>query len=197
MDIDKLVNILKDGKLAIIPTDTIYGIIADATNENAIKRVYEVKQRDYNKPLIILVSSIKMLKEYVKDISSIEENIIKKYWPGKLTILFKKNNNVLNIINNNSELIGIRLPNDKSLIELIDKLGTPIISTSANLSGEKSIISIDRLNEKIKSKIDYIYDDGIKDSSPSTIIKVVKDKIEFIRREALAEQIEKDFSIIN
>lgn len=193
MNIDELVNILKAGKLAIIPTDTIYGIVADATNEDAIKKVYEVKQRDYNKPLIILVSSIKMLKDYVKDISSIEENLIKKYWPGKLTILFKKNNNVLNIINNNSELIGIRLPNDKSLIELIDKLGTPIISTSANLSGEKAIISIDRLNEIIKSKIDYIYDDGVKDSSPSTIIKVVEDKIEFIRKEELAELIEKDF----
>ena len=90
MNIDELVNILKAGKLAIIPTDTIYGIVADATNEDAIKKVYEVKQRDYNKPLIILVSSIKMLKNYVKDISSIEENLIKKYWPGKLTILFKK-----------------------------------------------------------------------------------------------------------
>ena len=89
-----IINTLKDGKLVIMPTDTIYGIIGDATNEDVINKVYEVKERPHDKPLLILVSNLSMLHELVTEIPKETEKIIKKFWPGPLTILFKKSSKV-------------------------------------------------------------------------------------------------------
>ena len=87
-----IVKYLKKGGIIITPTDTVYGIMADATNDEAVKKVYEAKKRSFDKPLIVLVNSTEMLNDYVLEIDDITKRIINKYWPGPLTILFKKNN---------------------------------------------------------------------------------------------------------
>lgn len=193
MNFSELDKIISDGGIAIIPTDTVYGIVADATNEEAIKKVFDVKKRDYNKPLIIMVSSIEMLLRYVVNINEIENKIIDKYWPGKLTILFKKNNVLSNLINNGGDYIGIRLPDNKDLIKIINKLDRPLVSTSANISSKDTITSVDLIEEELYKNVDYIYDGGILKDVPSTIIKVVDDKVEFIRKGEISSLIERDF----
>jgi L-threonylcarbamoyladenylate synthase len=122
MNFEELKNVIDAGGVAVIPTDTVYGIIADATNEEAIKKIYKIKRRDYSKPLIIMVSSIEMLLRYVDNVSLMEKEIINKYWPGKLTILFKKNNKLSSFINNGGEYVGIRLPDNEDIIKLINML---------------------------------------------------------------------------
>lgn len=193
MDIDKLEKVLSNGGLAIIPTDTVYGILADATNENAIRRVFEVKQRAYDKPLIIMVSNFEMLTKYVDKISDLEKKIIKKYWPGRLTILFKKSKLVNGLINNNGDYVGIRLPDNEEIVKLIDKLGVPLVSTSANISDKDTATSIDMLDEEFLNKIDYIYDCGEIIALPSTIIKVDNGSIEYLREGDIANIIRSDF----
>lgn len=193
MDINKLVKVIKDGGLAIIPTDTVYGIIADATNEEAIKKVFEVKKRPYTKPLIIMISSLEMLTKYVDKINDLERKLIKKYWPGRLTILFRKGKLVNNLINNGGDLVGIRLPDNSELIELIEKLGVPLVSTSANISDNDTITSIELLEKELINQIDYIYDGGKIVALPSTIVKVNNDKIEFLREGDIASRIRSDF----
>lgn len=186
MDNQEIVNILKDGKLAITPSDTVYGIIGDATNINVIHEVYKIKKRPYTKPLIIMVSSMEMLKEYIKEISPLEQELINNYWPGPLTILLTKNEKISNFITNNSPLVGVRYPNNQDLIEIMNKLGKPIFSTSANITGTETITNVKMLENEMIQQIPYIYDAGEIINPPSTIVKVEENKVIILREGTLA-----------
>ena len=194
MNCEVLMNVINNGELAIVPTDTVYGIIADATNEETIRKVYEAKQRSFSKPLIIMVSSIEMLKEYVDCISPTEQKLIESYWPGRLTILFKKNSSkVSDLLTNGGEYIGIRFPDNKDLCILMDMLNKPLISTSANISDNMTITSVSMLEDELKKNIKYVVDGGILEDYPSTLVKVVDDKVIVLREGELALRIQKDF----
>lgn len=194
MNIDKIVNVISSGGLVIAPTDTIYGILGDATDTYVIEKVNRVKNRDASKKLLILVSSIDMLKRYVDELTPLEETIIEKYWPGELTIILRRNDSLPLELTNN-ETIGVRMPNNSDLLEIIRRLDKPIISTSANISNKSSITSVDMIEEEMKNCIDYIEDGGIVDNSPSTIIKIEDEKIVFLRKEKLANELE-NFELI-
>ncbi len=194
MNIDKIVKEIKQGNLVIIPTDTVYGISVDMTNEKAIKKVYEAKNRDKSKPLILLVSSVDMLRKYTEKLNQLEEEIIKKYLPGKLTLLLHKNNKVSDEITSGSNLVGIRIPDNKELIKIIDKIGNPIISTSANISGKTTITNPKEIEKEMLKHISYVEDAGTINNEPSSIIKIENEKIIVIRKESIAKQILKDYS---
>lgn len=189
MDINYLVKLLNNDGVAIIPTDTVYGLIGDATNEEVINKIFEIKHREKNKPLLILVSNIEMLNNYVKNISDLEREIINKFWPGPLTIIFNNKKNLSNNLTANKNEIAVRMPNNKVLLELINKLNKPIIATSANIANKETITSIDLLEESIKNKIDYIYDGGYLEDIPSTIIRVLNEKIEIVREGLISKDI--------
>lgn len=189
--IEKLIEEIEKGNLIITPTDTVYGISADATNIEAIKKVFEAKKRE-NKPLLILVSSIDMLKEYVSEINEVQEKLM-NYWPDKLTILFKKNDKVNDLITCGSEYIGIRIPDNKLLLYIINKIKKPLISTSANISGEPVITNTTLINDELKKYISYILDDGEKPNVSSTLLKVDNNKIIFLREGEIATKIKNEF----
>lgn len=186
-----IIKTLKDGKLVIMPTDTIYGIIGDATNEDVINKVYEVKERPHDKPLLILVSNLSMLHELVTEIPKETEKIIKKFWPGPLTILLKKSSKVSDTLTANSSLVAIRMPNDKRLLNIMNRLNRPLISTSANISSHNAITNPNQLEEKMKEKIDLIVDEGTVNNEASTLITIVNGKIEILREGSLTEKIRK------
>lgn len=192
MDVEKIVKEIKKGNLVIIPTDTVYGISADMNNEKAIEKVFEAKKRDKNKPLILLVSNLEMLKKYVKKISPLEEKIIKKYMPGRLTMLFLKNEEVSDLVTAGSFFVGIRIPDDLNLIKIINKVGNPIISTSANISGENTVTNVKNIDKKLLKYVSYVEDAGIIESFPSTVIKVEDDEIIILRKGDIALKIVKD-----
>ena len=187
----ELLNVLQNGKLAILPSDTVYGIFADATNYDAIKRVDEAKHS--NKPHLIVISSIDMLKEYVSEINELQEKIINKYLPNTLTILFKKNDKINDELTKGSEYIGIRMPKNDWLLRLIDEFGKPLISSSANITNEKVITNVKMLDKELKKSISYIYDDGDLSDIAYTLIKVEDNKIIFLREGILANKIKEDF----
>ena len=188
---NELINTLNKGLLAVLPSDTVYGIFADATNKDAIKRVDDAKHS--NKPHLILVSSIKMLEEYVSEINDLQRKIINKYWPNTLTILFKKNDKLDNELTKGSEYIAVRMPDNKFLLELIEKLKKPLISSSANITSKDVITNVSLLESELKNKVSYIYDAGTLPSTASTLIKVENNKIVFLREGILANQIKEDF----
>ena len=184
---DELINILKGGKIAIIPTDTTYGIVGDATNDEAVKKIFQVKRRDLSKAMPILVSDKEMLKRYVTNICALEQEIIDKYTPGKLSILLPKNNQVSKYVSQNA-YVAIRIPDNEFLKELLTKLNRPIVATSANISGSDVVSSLDELENDLKKEIDYIYNNG----KPSTLIKIENEKIVILREGEIANQLKQE-----
>ena len=193
MNIDKIVEIINSSGLVISPTDTVYGIMGDALNKESIKNVYDVKQRDYKKPLILLMSSIDMIKEYTLDISEDEMNLMKKFYPGCMTLLLKRNSKVDGMICNNGEYVGVRIPDNKDLLSIIEKLGRPVFSTSCNISGNDVVRSVDEIDEEIVSKVDYIYDGGYIDSVSSTVVRIDNGEVVILREGNLSEEIKNYF----
>jgi len=163
---ENLTNQIKQGKIFIYPTDTIYGLGCDATNIQAVNKIKQIKQRDKDKPLSIIAPSINWIKQNCiipKDLD------INKYLPGPYTLILKKQKpNFLNHVSNTDSL-GIRIPNN-NFTKKIQESKTPFITTSVNLSGEKSITHPNQVKEQIKDKVDIIIDEGELNGRPSTLI---------------------------
>jgi len=163
---DNLINQIKQGKIFIYPTDTIYGLGCDATNIQSVNKIKNIKQRDKDKPLSIIAPSIKWIKQNCiipKDLN------INKYLPGPYTLILKKQKpNFLTHVSNTDSL-GIRIPNN-NFTKQIQKSKLPFITTSVNLSGKKPLTSIKQLKSKIKNKVDIIIDEGELNGKPSTLI---------------------------
>lgn len=189
MDIDKIVEVINNGGLVITPTDTIYGIMGDALNEDVIRRVFDVKQRPYNKPLLLLMDSFEMVDNYTEELSEVERKLINKFWPGLVTFILKKNEKVSNLITAGNDTVGIRIPNNKDLLEIIRRLKRPVISTSANITGTPVITSTELLEKDLVDNIDYIYDGGVVNEVSSTVVRVIDNKVNILRDGKLSKEI--------
>lgn len=189
MNISKICEVLENGGLVVTPTDTVYGIMGDALNLEAVKKVYEAKHRAYNKPLILLMDSYEMIKEYTLDISEEEDRIMREFFPGLLTIILKKNDKIDDLISGGMDTVGIRIPGNEDLIRIIKKLGRPIFSTSANISDEEVITSIDKLDRRLLKYIDYVEDGGEIVAASSTIVKVDNKEMKILRNGILADKV--------
>lgn len=160
-DIKEAAAELKMGELVAFPTETVYGLGADATNEKAVKRVYLAKGRPSDNPLIVTVSSIKMVERFVGEISSDAKKLMEKFWPGSLTI-------ILNIIPGSlSEAVtgglktaAFRMPNNQVTLNLISELDRPLVGPSANSSGKPSPTTAKHVFHDLEGKISGIVDDG-------------------------------------
>ena len=135
-----------------------------------------------------------MLKKYVKEVNELQMKLIEQYWPNTLTIIFDKNDNLSNNLTCGLETVGIRMPNNRLLLDIMNKTNKPLISTSANISNHEVITSTDLIEEELRNKISYILDDGIKTNISSTIVKVEDNKIHILRAGDLASRIKQDFS---
>lgn len=190
----KIANDLRKGKIVVFPTDTVYGIGTNAYDEEACKKIYEIKERPQFKPLTILISDISMLKEMVDNISDAEQKLIENFWPGPLTIKFKKKEGVLSdIVSAGDDYVRIRLINEGIVSKLIEAAGVPIVAPSANLSGSATGTKIENIINELGSKVDYILDYGdIQNDTVSTIVQVEEEKVIIIREGKIKkEEIEK------
>lgn len=190
----EIASALKEGQLVVFPTDTVYGIGTNAYDSNACLRIYEVKGRPMHKPLLVLISDISMLKEMVEFINPIEQKLIDTFWPGPLTIKFKKKEGILpSIISAGDNYVQVRLVNEGLIHKLIQIAGVPIVAPSANLSGSLTGTKIKNIVNELGSQVDYILDCGdIKSDTVSTIVQVEEGKISVIREGKIKkEEIEK------
>ena len=176
IDLDKLKEIskiIKNGGIVVFPTETVYGIGTNGLNKEAISRLYEVKQRPTSKPISLLVSSIEMVDMVAKDITDMEYKLMDKFFPGPLTIILKKKNIVPDNLTNNTDTVGIRMPDNIIAKKLIEYAKVPIATPSANISGKPSGTDINYIMENFKDKVDYYIDGGqSKLGIGSTIVKV-------------------------
>ncbi|MDP9956316.1 L-threonylcarbamoyladenylate synthase [Epilithonimonas hungarica] len=173
MDLTQAIEILQSGGTILYPTDTIWGIGCDATNPEAIKKIFEIKKREPNKSLIILVESEKRLQDLV-DVPEMAWQII-DLSEKPVTIVYENPKNLPKELLAEDGSVGIRIVRNDYCKKLISKLNKPLVSTSANLSGQKSPMKFSDISEEIKSAVDHIVQDNqdkISEFSGSSVIKV-------------------------
>lgn len=186
-ELEKCVHIIKNGGIVIFPTDTVYGIGCNVWNEEAIQKIFEIKNRNHNKPMNVLCGDWKDIQSLTSEISEKEKEIIYKYMPGACTLIIKKKKKgVSDILRAGLNTVAVRIPDNQIAIELIRKCGFPIVATSTNISGKKDMIEIDEIVTEFKDKVDVIIDGGkAKIGVPSTIVEVENDEIKVIRQGSL------------
>lgn len=173
MDFIQAIEILQSGGTILYPTDTIWGIGCDATNPEAIKKIFDIKKREQNKSLIILVESEKRLQDLV-DIPEMAWQII-DLSEKPVTIVYENPKNLPKELLAEDGSVGIRIVKNDYCKKLISKLNKPLVSTSANLSGQKSPMKFSDISEEIKNSVDYIVEDNhdkVSEFSGSSVIKV-------------------------
>ncbi len=175
-EVNKCCELLEQGKVILYPTDTIWGIGCDATNPKAVEKIFKIKERSAGKSLIVLVDSIEMLKEYVKNFPPVATDIIKAA-KNPLSVIYSESQGLAKNVSADST-ICIRVVNNDFCKALIHKLGRPITSTSANLTGDTAPSIFAEITEQIKSSVDYVvqlYHDVLTKPKASTIIRLYED----------------------
>jgi len=168
------INVLKRGGVILYPTDTIWGIGCDATNSKAVEKIYKIKQRAQQQSFIILLDDADKLKEYVEQVPPIAYDLISQY-VRPLTIIYPEAKNIAKNVMAADGSIAIRIVNDLFCKTLIQRFGKPIVSTSANISGEANPVSFPAISEQIKTTVDYAVDwerNVVREVNPSTIIRL-------------------------
>lgn len=184
-EVGEVVALLKEGKTILYPTDTVWGIGCDATNPEAVAKIYDIKKRDDSKALIILIASIEQLWDYVAKIPEMAWDIV-EFSEKPLTVVYPQGKNLAPNLLGEDGSIAIRLVKDEFCKQVIQKLRKPLVSTSANVSGAPSAAFFDEVSEEIKNGVDYVVKWRRADKtkkSPSTIIQLgVKGEIKFLRK---------------
>ncbi len=171
----KVGEILRNGGVVIIPSDSSYGIAALASNYKAVERLYQIKAREAGKPSLVIVGSVDQARELV-EFTPLAEELVKKHWPGGLTLVLnaKKTDLALQIYGENNTL-AVRFPDKKELADLASKIGLFILP-SANLSGEKPPFKAHEVDKKLIDQVDYFLDEPTDGNPPSTLVDATGEK---------------------
>ena len=141
-DVARAVDYLRDGQVIAYPTETIYGLGADVLNRKAVKRIYDIKARDYGLPISILIDDLSMLREVASEVSDRALLLIRRFWPGALTILFPASSAIPKGLVTNTGKVGVRISSHPVAAAIVKEFGRPITTTSANLSGFPPSLSV-------------------------------------------------------
>ncbi|MGA7677740.1 MAG: L-threonylcarbamoyladenylate synthase [Dehalococcoidia bacterium] len=160
LQVDRAIEILKAGGIVAFPTDTVYGLGGDAFNDEVAERIYRVKQRPRSLPLPVLLADLTQVAAVVDSMPEIAQFLMKRFWPGGLTLVLSKGASLPEIISAGGDKVAIRIPNHVVPLALIHGLGAPIIGTSANISDKPSPVTAQEVEQQLGSQIDLIVDMG-------------------------------------
>lgn len=180
--VDEASKILEGGDVVAIPTETVYGLAADALNSEAVKKIFQVKERPADNPLIVHISEFEDLGKFVLEVPKKAELLCDKFWPGPLTMIFKKKDIIPNIVTANLGCVAIRMPSLEITRQLISKLGRPLAAPSANISGRPSPTSYAHVLNDLDGKISAILvGEDCSVGVESTVIDVTSNPIRLLR----------------
>lgn len=181
-ELDSIAKNINAGNIVIFPTETVYGIGADATNDDAVKKIFEAKGRPQDNPLIVHISSYEMLDDIVKTPNEIEKKLMDAFWPGPLTIILSNKNNLSKIVTAGLDTVGVRMPDNDIALNIIEASQKPIAAPSANVSGRPSGTNIKDIYDELKDKVDIFVDGGDTNIGiESTVVKVNKGVVKILR----------------
>lgn len=185
---EKIINTLNNGGVIAYVTDTVWGLGCLPDNEKAVKKIYEIKKREAQKPLILMSNEVYNLLDYVKPIPKVGQQLIKKYFPGALTIVTDKSDKTPDYITSNMSTVGIRIPNNKVFKEICEIIPNHVLATtSANLSHQPSAKTYDQALENMTGLADLIIEDygyhakGLE----STVVGVMNNELRIFRQGAI------------
>lgn len=186
---------LKYGEVVAIPTETVYGLAANALNENAVRKIFKAKGRPQDNPLIVHISSMKMLPPLVREVPELANRLAESFWGGPLTMIFAKSNAVPNVTSGGLNTVAVRMPANEAAREIIKKCGFPLAAPSANISGKPSPTTARHVFEDMNGKIPLIIDGGdCEVGVESTVICFERGKIRILRPGAVTAEMLSEFA---
>ncbi|MDP2909678.1 MAG: L-threonylcarbamoyladenylate synthase [bacterium] len=187
MAVEKAAEFLQRGQTVVCPTDTVYGLLADAAKDKTVQRIFDIKGREKGKPLPVFVKNVEMARKYAF-INEDMEAFLTEIWPGKITVALpaKENSGLSELVLAGKKTVALRIPDNKLILDILNKTSRPIIGTSANISGRPSTVKISEVYKQFEDRElrpDLVLDGGdLPESNPSTIIDFSNDKPKIIRR---------------
>lgn len=183
---------LQRGEVIVYPTETLYGLGADALNVAAVEKVLQLKGRDPNNPIPVLVADRTMLNSLVAEVPALAEKLIARFWPGPLTIVFAARKDIPRPLLNRAGGIGVRISNQPIAVQLVKSLGRPITATSANPSGKPPARTVDEAKKYFAARIEsYINGGELASRTGSTVVEIIANRIRIIREgEITREQLQ-------
>lgn len=191
--LEKAVNVIKSGGIVIFPTDTAFGIGCRIDNETTVTRLFNIRKRPNTKAAPVLVSSIDMAREWVDEINPQAEKLIDEYWPGGLTIVLPSTDlRVPSLVKGGGNTLGVRMPDHEDILQLVSKVGVPILAPSANLSDDDTPFTVDELNPKLVRLVDFVLPGESKIKQTSTVVDSTVNPFKVLREGAVDLGIKKD-----
>ena len=187
--LEDTITCLQKGEVISFPTDTLYGVGTDLNSEESVKKLYSIKQRPEELPLILLGASKEMLMPYVLDWSPIAEVLSEEFWPGGLTMVVKKSFKVPNFVVSNLDTVGIRVPNHPVILKILEEYGKPLATSSANISGSASTLTGRHVAEELfETELALLLDAGMTPfAEQSTLIDLTGDEPVILREGLIKE----------
>lgn len=180
--IEEIAALLREGGIIAYPTETIYGLGVDALNEKAIKRLFEIKSRAVDKPVSVLVRDTQMLRRVVSRVPQVARPIMEKYWPGPVTIIFSASGEIPSTLTGQTGTIGVRISSHPFVRHLFDVFDSPLTSTSANISGGRSLMEPEDILRTFGSLIDLVIGmSEFMEGKGSTLIDVTGERPRIVR----------------
>ncbi len=184
LDHSVIIEVLKQGGVGVIATDTLYGLVGQALNKKTVRRVYQIKGRQPRKPLIILISSLKDLNLFNIKISSTVRKVLSKLWPGRISVILNCPHKHFFYLHRGTNTLAFRLPKKASLIKILKQVG-PLTAPSANPEGLKPAKTIKEAKKYFGCRAEFYLDEGKLDSLPSTLLEIKNRKIKILRQGAI------------
>lgn len=172
---------LKSGKIGVIPTDTIYGMVGLALSKDTVEKIYKVKKRGPKKPMIILICSIDDLKKFNIELDKVTKQILEKIWPNPVSVILACPESGFKYLHRGTNTLAFRMPKDDFLLELLGHTGS-LVAPSANFEGEIPATTINEAKKYFGNTVDFYLDGGSLESKPSTLIEIKEGKICILRQ---------------
>jgi L-threonylcarbamoyladenylate synthase len=182
-------DVIRAGGVVVYPTDTLYGLGADPRNPGAIRKLFSIKGRQADQPILLLIEDQTEVHDWASEITPGAEGLMKKFWPGPLTLVFKAKPEVMTELTGGTGTIGLRVPGNSLTRQLLASLGTALTGTSANISSRQSPRTAQEAAEAIGGMVDMVLDGGrTEGGNPSTVVDVSADEPKVIREGAISSR---------
>ncbi|MDO8498991.1 MAG: L-threonylcarbamoyladenylate synthase [bacterium] len=178
-----IIHLLKGGKVGVIPTDTLYGLVGSALNKETVERINQLKDRSENKSFIILISSLDDLKLFKIQLDEKTQKFLKKIWPNPVSVILPCSGEKFTYLHRGTNSLAFRLPKDQKLLELLQQIG-PLVAPSANPKGEPPARTLEEAKNYFSDSVDFYLDGEKLTGQPSTLIKIQNHEVILLRKGA-------------